>query len=594
MNRWFWIILASAILVGVLYAAPQFLIRADVQKGGGDFVLKQLVTMDDEGYFYLQNAREVYDGHFPPKDFFLDRKDQRPSILNPIPPAIFSAFIFIAQGNINDAYLIANFALPAALFLLFYALGYAAFNRNRLWAIFLAFVGVFTAMALNTPRVFFGIDNFLNIFVKNFYPGVTTLLEKLFLSRIDYPLTTHLVYLPAIILFFVFWKKPRWWNAALAGAFSGLLFYTYFHIWAYWVIVIGLLFAYTLIRLRNDTLLIKNFTLLIAIVVISAIPMITNQLQFRIADVTGEFALRMGHLIEYGRSVRWEAWPHYLFYVLLGGALYLLRNRFEKKHLALFGAFIAAGAIAWQAHLLTGFVPVWRHWHRAISPPLFLIVFSVVYHLEQKAEMRWGGARKAIGTLLIVSIALLGVKKVVNALHFISPPSDVIEQYTMPADIVASWRWIEENLPREPRIISPSFITSIHLSAQTSARPFLPWSVIPTFTNFEIEERYLAANKALNVSAATLKKRLESDEDHQNLYNFYFKDQGLERIPDSKVKELIQRYQTMDLERDRIAADYIYYGPLERNLSDEDFSGKKDLEIVYQNQSVEIYKIKRL
>lgn len=604
------LVLELAILVGVLYAAPQFLIKKNVEEAGEPFVLKQFIELNDEGYFYLQNAREVYDGHFPPKDFSFSPGEQRPSIFNPLPPLIFSSFIFLT-GDVNTAYLAASFVLPIILFLLFYLLGQIIFDKNRLWSLFFGLVAMFTALALHVPRAFLSIDNFLNIFAKNFYPAVRTFLPNLFYSRIDYPLVTDLIYLPAIILFFLFWQKPRLLTAIAAGIFTGLLFYTYFHYWVYWLVVIGVLFLYTLIFLRQDVLRLKNFVILLGTTILVSIPYFVNYFQFNNFGASREVILKIG--LEIGRSFRWEYWGHYLAYLVLALLIYFVFWKRQNNNKAvLFWSFLVAAFVVWNIQFIVGFVPHSDHWPRAISPAVLIIIFSLVYYFVGKIEFKWPLFKKFTAGMLIFLSLLLVVKKIVNASEFVNPSREVLESYTLPKDYTDSWRWLEENVTGEPKIISSSFLTSIYLTAFTSARPFLPWNNIAPLSNFEIEELYLRANKVFGVSENVLASRLAGGQnipclvdcslpynasnirdDHVNLYGRYFKDQGLATIPDVKISELIERYRALEVDWQTIGAEYVYYGPWEKHFSTIRLFDDNNLELIYRNSSVEIYKIKK-
>ncbi len=137
------VVLFSALLVGFLYIAPPLIIASHLRALGQPFVLTYSVHRDE--LFYMGRAREIYDGHFPPSDLFFD--EQNPTPLNPIPSLIMATLLALAGGNANVAYLIAIFLFPAIIFLLFYWLGTKLFDSFA-WAIFFAYVGVLTPIAL--------------------------------------------------------------------------------------------------------------------------------------------------------------------------------------------------------------------------------------------------------------------------------------------------------------------------------------------------------------------------------------------------------------------------------------------------------------
>ncbi|TSC89687.1 MAG: hypothetical protein G01um10143_177 [Parcubacteria group bacterium Gr01-1014_3] len=136
-------LVASAILVGLLYIAPPLIVKYHLQKDGRVFALNYEVYRDE--LFYLSRAREIYDGHFPPSDLHFD--EQRPTVQNPIPSLILAGMIALTGGNIHTSYLIAQFVFTPIIFLLFYWLGTLLFKESH-WAILFAFVGVLTPIAM--------------------------------------------------------------------------------------------------------------------------------------------------------------------------------------------------------------------------------------------------------------------------------------------------------------------------------------------------------------------------------------------------------------------------------------------------------------
>src|SRR3989344_8137023 len=160
------------ILVGLFYIGPPIMIWEHFSAAGDEFVLAQFKTARDSLYTYLPRAREIYDGHFPPSELYAAAES--PSIRNPLPSAIFAGFIFLAGGDINLAYLGAQFVFSAIIFALFYVLGLLLFSKSRLWSLLFAFLATLTPIALVLPFQHSGLGEFINIIFKNFIPLVKT------------------------------------------------------------------------------------------------------------------------------------------------------------------------------------------------------------------------------------------------------------------------------------------------------------------------------------------------------------------------------------------------------------------------------------
>lgn len=608
------LVIFCVLLVGLLYAAPQFLIKRAVESSGRTFVLAQFTQLHDGGDAYFQFAREVADGHFPPGDLFFDY--QAPNIYPPLPPLIFGAFVWVFGGNVTLAYLWASLILPAALFLFFFWIGWLITDKNFRWALFSGFVGILTPIALAATESFFGFANFANIVVKPFYPGIKTLLPLLPFARVDHPLLTSLVFLPVIALFLLFWLKRDWRYATGAGFLSGLLFYTYFHIWVYWVVVLGAVFMATLLFLRKDKERLYGMLLLLGVVALVSIPYFVNYLSLQAVPGASDLIDRLG--LEIGSEFRWNVWPHYAVY----GAMAVLVYFFFWKNMALrsraifYWSVLAAAFAVWNVQMVLGYVPHSDHWPRGINFLIFAAGLDIFYQIAGAISRRWPVFQKFIGVSLVILMALLVTKKAVNAFHFINPSPEIVKEYLLPEEILQSWRWIENNLSGEPRVISPSLLTSIYLAGFTSARPYLPWGGVTPITDFEIEERFLNANKFFGVPSDILERRLRdgrglecrfSDcgniyarsnlrDARTYLYQLAFVDPENPRrrsIPEVKITELLGRYQKSQLNWQGVSAEYVFYGLWEREFSLIDLSKEKNLELIYDTKSVQIYKIRK-
>ncbi len=614
MIKRYWLpalIVFCALSVGLLYVSPQLLIKNAVQESGQTFVLSQFNNLDDGGDSYLQFAREVYDGHFPPSDLYFEKK--LPNIYPPIPPLLLSLFIAIAGGDISSGYLTGLFVFPAILFLLLFWLGWIIFDRNKIWSLFLALCGILTPMALHASRAFFSPELFSNIVLKNFYPGIQTLLPLIFWSRIDYPLLTNLVYLSAIAAVLIFWLRPTRKNALIAGAISGLLFYTYFHLWSYWVTIGGLLFLAAIFLLRADKERLKNFWWLAGTVLVFGAPYLLNQIKLNALPGYPDYIGRLG--LSLGHNLTLSAWPHYLVYALLAFLVYrVFWKKFETKSYALFyWSVLAAAFIVWNVQLVIGFVPHPDHWPRAIDPIIFLMVFHLIYWWVNNLGQRYSINKKIVPATLILLSVLLVTKKVVNALSFIKPPERVVANHTMPADWLSAWRWLDQNTG-EAKVLTDSYTTSSYLMAFSSARPYLAQGGLAPLTNFEIEERFLTANKLLGVPEKVLEGRLrgegpkcdfECDRNYSqsnlsdarlHIYQLFYQHRPGDlrnQIPEEKIGELLERFRKIKPDWRAVEADYVYHGPLERQFSPIDPADNGGLELAYQNSAVAIYRIKK-
>ena len=587
----FIIVAALAVSVGILYAAPQALIWLNLRAEGSPYIVMQINHHLDELVQYMPRAREVYDGHFPPSDLSLDRS--YPSMFPAMPPLIFSWFIYLFSGDINLAYILVTGVFSSLIFLLVYAVSYSLTNK-KLWSVFMSALAVFTVLFHGVPRVFFGWTGILNGILKKFFPLVTTLLDRHPLSRFDDPLLTAPIFLAAFLFLWLFWRDNKRKYAIAGGMFYGLLFYTYLHYWAYLAAVIGLLFLYALVKQRENRERFQNFILYVFIVFILAAPFVLNYFNFNavpgIQDYVKRIGLEHGRLPEIGQTIGPEIFLHYALFILLG---FLVMRRWyaaDRSRVVFFLACLAAAFFVWNVQVITGFVPHPDHWGKPISIALFFIIGALLSDYIYKHP-----SRRLLSALLIIGIALLFGKAIVNSYKFIEPPQNFMAIYTFDRGIVDSWGWIDKNLPGEPEIISPSLETSYYLYSYTKARPYLPSTENTMAPNSVLEERYLTANKLFSVSEDAMIAGLRNGENYRKvfLYYLYYKKPGsdLNEIPAEKIKELRGQYSRLAPEWNAVDADYVYYGPEERKISAIDFSKDKNLLPVFENQSVQIYRV---
>lgn len=622
-QRFFIVVIGGAVLTGILYIIPQLFIARDLNQQGIPYLVMQYGTHNDETKGYIPRAREVYDGHFPVLDIFTDRVVPVP--LNHLPPLIASVPFFLFQGNVNRAYLFSQFFFSSLIFICFFLLGKVVL-RTCSWAILLAFTATLTPMARHLNYGFLNIKNFSNVVLKNFIPAINTQLDRLFLDKIDDPLITFLIYIPFLIFLFCFWKKPTYFNAVWLSLLMGLLFYTYLHYWAYGLVVLILAGIYIFFTRKEYPKRFDYFCIVCGLVLLMLVPYLINYYQFMHLDSSKDWIARNGGL-EYGRNFRgWSIINYYIFYAILGILTYVFFWRGgDKKQAILFWIFLIAMPIVWNSQVIIGFTVTANHWLLVFAPVGLLMIFTFFSELLKHLNRRF------VLLLVTILIGLLVTKKIMNAMTFLQPNTQIIARHTLDSDIIESWKWMNKNISGEPKMISPSFMTTIFLSIYTSARPYLPFLFNTFISTREFEERFLIANKLFGISNTQLKSRLTArlndncvkvGEIYQrqnlecnsytifnlgnagnNMYGNTFRQkeynsvddiEPIIKIPESKLVELITRYNDLKINLATPVVEYFYYGPWEKELTnkDKDLDGDSNLELVFRNENVKIYKNK--
>jgi len=413
----------------------------------------------------------------------------------------------------------------------------------------------------------------------------------------------------------LFWKKPSFKIAAAAGVFTGLIAYTYFHYLAYWGSAVGILFLYALIFERKNKEFFKGFLIFGGVALVMAVPYLLNYWQFKNFAGVGDSSLRYG--IAQGRSIEVFLQParNYLIAVLFGLGAYLLYWKNERRKAVFLGGLALAMILVFNLQFITGFMPVPGQSQKAIAPIVFLLGMILFYDLIIKFSNGRPLFRKVVSGILVLAVILIPLKKIVNVLAIWKPSDEVIGYYRFSGDIVDSWDWINKNLSREPRIVSSSLITSLYLSAYTSARPSLATGFASSMPMTNLEQRYLEANKLFGISDDVLLKRLTESlndcvadcppnswynfhKDYRFLYvNYFYRGAvlkgGVASFPENYLNDLAQRYESLKIGWKDIGAEYVYYGPWEKQFSQLNLKKDKNLDLIYQNSLVEIYKIIR-
>ncbi len=457
---------------------------------------------------------------------------------------------------------------------------------------------------------------FLGYFVKQFFPGVNTQIEKLYFARFDYPLFVFPIFILAIAGLIYFWEKPTKLRAFMAAVPAGLLFYFYFHYWVYWTTVILILFTYTLFFWYQDKTRLKNFIWLIISFALIAAPYFINYFSFSKSTSATDYTHRLG--IAEGREPGLaELGFDYIFYIILAIITYKLFWHKDRLKAVLIWSFLAAAVLIWNIQLVTGFVPAPNNFRRTISPILFIIIGMIVYELSTRLTIKIPSVKKMVIIIMVILTLLVASKKIVNVFVIKDNPENrILENYKFSQNIKESWSWIDTNLKPEPKIMSNSFMTSLYLGAYTSARPFLPLGNLTTKTTSELEKRFLLANKIFNVDAKTVENQLTGTlridcskelclpNTEQNLrknlwhlYFHYFRIGSInkyladpENITAAYINNLLKQYNETTISLKKVDADYIYYGPWEKQFSKANFNNIQ-FELIYKNPEVNIYRI---
>ena len=625
---WFACLGALALLVGLLYTVPSFLIKSAIEKNGGFYLLPQLThpTHSDSVIWYIPAAREVADGHLLPSDLHIPANKHLPFFLPPFPLILFGGLIHFLGGP-NAAYLAALFIFPAITFLLFYWLA-RQFFESRLGAVAFGLIGTLTPVAvayLGRTTETFQLEPILTL--KGFIPWVRTPIPELYLSRITEPLLT----LPFLILAFGllgrFWILPSKRRAVLAGIAIALTIYTYLHYFAFLVTFSIVLFLLTLMfrsRFQDRA----GWYVFFSAIALGILPFAINYYELGHIPQYIDWALHWSGAFEHWRGIRLSAWRDYLIYLILAIGLIPLGRR-DRSRAVFFGAALIAMIVCWNEQIITGFSIVPTHWHKAFGVPAFTIIMVIVAEGATYIQNHpgWRISRRTLTGVLVVLLSLLVVKRTMNALAYVHPDAGTIGAFSFPRRVFDSWQWMEKNIPPEAIVLSPSYVTSLYLTSYTATNPYLPFAEATLATTRELEDRFITTYKLFDVPPERAEILLHGKYYHptgceasrggcpdehasrnllkapQMLYGqmFDLRSVGQDQLPLSYdpyvpmpvIEKLIERYRAAPIPQwENFKGDYVYFGPWERQIYSTNLTANPHLESVFDNGTVQIYRIK--
>lgn len=607
------------IAVGLFSILPQTLIWNYLADNGQEFLSKNMVSDNDSTRGFLGRAREIYDTGKPSMELSLET--QGIMLFPLLPYYIAAALLKIFKGNANTSYLALSFLFSGIMFLTTMLAGRKLVKTNWLGSLFMASVATLSPTMLYLPKAFFSLSNFKNIILTSFYPGVQTLMDRSFLSKLEDPLIVTPFFILAITALYLFWNSPKKSTALVAGALTGLMFNVYFFNWVYLVIISGILFVYIIIKRKENLYKLKLYPLFTLALLILAMPFVTNYLEFQKLPAHEEYLPRYAEM-EYGRFFRLELShsragisiiPDYIFYIFLG-ALVILTFKKNRDKMIFYLAAITSMFLVWNVQLVTGYVPESFHWHAVISIIIFIILFDLgqFYAKTIFKKVKIKPATYA-SILLIILIMLMVTKKSVNSGFFINPPDSFSKKYAFESDLISSWNWINKKLPPESHIASPSVNTTIYLNDYTAARPYLPIYILTLGSTQELEKRFVYVNQLFNIPTPIFRGRAEQNQDiykadiegimnsvYGNTYrNLYYNSSNPgvvfeNKPPPEKAEMLFNLYSQKKPLWSDLKANYVYLGPFEKELgANVNLSEYKELKLVYKNKIVEIYKINK-
>jgi hypothetical protein len=454
-----------ALLIGIIFLLPHLLmpILQDENQSYSPLVVKGVDARSVDEVLYAAYVQEVVEGHLIPRSNILEWKDQLILSHAGAPfPSLILGFISLFVGGVINTYILSYFLFTALSAILIYALAYLL-TRNKTWSL------------LAAPLLFFSPTYVLKFFGDNITQPISYF-SRFYPALVDFPIF-------AATLLAVFWllKKRDWRYAVMSGILGGLLFYTYFYYWTFYIVFIGIICACCLIR--KDFLLSKKIMVSGAITLGIGATFFLNSWQT--VQNQAEILQRIG-----ANFTRIPDWNITLFLLAIIAIVWFIgRKKEEKNNLFFLTALLLAGIIAMNVQVITGYTINPRHWlTTAIWPTLILAGVYVISSVEKWEEITKKVCYASIGVLLLFGL----VWQVTYA-------QNTYSAYTLSDSKAALFDWLNQNTNQDEVVLSLRSEMILLLPVYTHNNNFIPNANVEPLPISELVGRRLVAYKILNV-----------------------------------------------------------------------------------------------
>ncbi|MFH1823045.1 MAG: hypothetical protein ABH830_05090, partial [Patescibacteria group bacterium] len=431
------------------------------------------------------------------------------------------------------------------------------------------------------------------------------------------------IFLSAIIFFYLNYKYNKKIYIILAGIFYALSAYSYpFH----FIHLSAALFILLIILcFQRKWQIVKRLFLSFFISLAVLTPFFYWQIKLKMLPQYRDIFSRYGP--ELSHAFRISYWKEYIWYLFISGFVILWGEKTKKQKIAYFIiSFILAGILCLNMQTVLGFNLEPRHWEiRTIFLGLslgWLIAFWWVSDYFKKYNKN---------IFIVFSGVLIIIFLAVHAIHVkYNETKENYHFYIMPEYKQESFNWLNNNTEVDSVIVSPAFSTNIFITMHTHNNIFIPMGINSLAPEEEAIERLIITYKIFGVKREQLDKLLnqQRNKDYQDLKNLKSLDrveaemQGIEQsgkdylfgsmkfigndfdmdtryakttpyqgIPQKLYEEIINKFDSLDMKEalGKYRADYLYFGPMEKEMSTADFT---EYNKVYDNLGVEIYEFK--
>ena len=551
--------------------------------------------------------RQVMDGAWYVTDGRVLENVGDPSLWSFVSPIVGYPFLALTQ-DVSLQFLIGTICTATLVFIISYAIA-KHLTRSHWWSMVYSFLFVNATLVVLfvLPIDLVGLKTLIRSITFMGSPPQEILMSR-YVSVSVFPTWPVFVFsVLALLKVAATPQSKKWvWFAALSSGMLTLMYVTD-AMYIFGSIALMIIWFF----LQTDTKRAKAFASVLGIATLTSMPYIVNYLSIQALPHAQELVERLG--AEFTHSFRFNAWPQYAVMIVLAYGVWQWGKRENRTPAAtVLGSMLLSGIFILNMQVVLGFNPhpqVWpvHQFYLGYAFALLVIAHLFITHLIKPKFLN----RSAI-TLLTVATLLIGARGVQT--EFLSG-IPLREASIIPQDIQTSLQWINNNIPANKVIASPSATTNSLIPALTSAHSIQPLAVTSATPLSEVVDRWLTINKLYDIPNATLVKSLKKEHMEIDafagasenataifLFDTYFWKKGLGAfdegrqlsIPQDAIDTILAAYDDLpedDILLDKYAMDYVYVGPYERALGIQNMDELSYTQNVFNENDIQIYKI---
>jgi len=590
--------LIVSLLIGFIFLLPHLLIPVlqDDSKHYSPLVAKGVDARGVDEVFYAAYVQEAAEGHLIPRSNILEWKNKL--VLShagaPFPSLILGIMSWLLGGVVNT-YVFSYFFFTAMSSLLIYVFSYLL-TKNK------------TISLLAPPLLFFSPTYILKFFNDQIVQPISYF-SRFYPVLVDFP-----IFAISLLLVFLLLKEQKWKFAVASGILGGLLFYTYFYYWTFYLVFIGLLWGLYLVK--KEWVLFKKLTISCFLSIAIGVTFFLNSLS-TIANQT-EILHRLNAAL-----TRNPDWPITLF--LVGMIVMLVyvykrsedRTSSEKNETSFYFllVLILTGIVTMNVQVLMGYTINSRHWlTTAIWPTLVLAGIYILNVVEWKILSK----RENLIFFFKHSIFLfMGVLLLFGIIWQVTFSYNTHPVYSLSNSQIELFEWLNDNTIRDEVVLSLDSEMILLVPVYTHNNNFIPNAVVEPIPIPEIIARRLVAYKMLGVSEDSIifldnpcafSEIMSFERSKDRIYNLSLFEEGFSHfltfeasfskskctIPQEFKEGVFKTYAALpeDWEQltKRYVVNYIIVGPYEKSIISSP-EIEKYARVVYSNAEFTVYKV---